>query len=114
MEEIKLHELRAVLSRRAKALSDAAIEADGEVPADAEKSLMRLRALVDICHSLQPSGRKRWPVAAVLGATLVLLSSLLFIRVPETEIELEVKASEVSFDRFRKPVSLRAIRVRWL
>jgi hypothetical protein len=40
----------------------------------------------------------RWPIAALLGVTLVIASILFFARVSETEIDLDLLVSEMSFE----------------
>jgi hypothetical protein len=93
--EIRLKDL---LSRQTKAVSDKAIQDNGQVSADKVDALEHLAKLVQIgetAHS--PSPRRRWPVVAVLVGTLLIVSILFFMRVSETEIELDVALSEVDF-----------------
>jgi hypothetical protein len=67
------------------------------------ESLERSRRLV-----VRPK-RSLWPVAALLVGTLLVVSTLLFARVGETEIELEIDATEVSFSLTRRDLILRDV-----
>ena len=88
---------RDLLIRQAKAMRDEVIQSGGQVSAEKLATLQRLARLAELCNAAPPLPRKRWPVAAALGLTLVLVSILLFVRVPVTEIELDLALSEVSF-----------------
>ena len=78
-------------------MRDEVIQSGGQVSAEKLATLQRLARLAELCNAAPPLPRKRWPVAAALGLTLVLVSILLFVRVPVTEIELDLALSEVSF-----------------
>lgn len=98
MSRFKKDRLQGQLLRQAQLASDDAIRADGHVSTEQMETLERLARLVQICDSVHPSlPRKRWPIAAILGSTLLIVSALLFIRVSETEIELDLALSEVEF-----------------
>lgn len=97
MQRTHKEQLRDLLYRQTKAVSDGAIQASGQISAEQIEALERLARLVDICNVAQPPPRQRWPMVAALGFTLVIVSGLLFARVSETEIELEAALSEVSF-----------------
>ena len=89
---------RDLFRREVNAVADEAVRSGGDVPSEKLEALGRLARLVDLFHAAQPaSRRKRWPVAAAFGATLLITSILLFARVRSTDIELDVTASEVSF-----------------
>jgi hypothetical protein len=91
-------QLRDMLSRQIQAASDEAVRSGGQVSAEQVETLGRLARLVDLHQSAQPpSARKRWPVAVALGSTLLVVSLLVFARVAETEIELDLALSEASF-----------------
>jgi len=91
-------QLRDFLRQQVQAASDEAIRSGGQVSAEEVETLGRLARLVDIYQAAQPPPtRQRWPIIVVLGGTLLLVSALLFARVAETEIELELALSEVSF-----------------
>ncbi len=90
--------LRALLKERAQAVSDEAFENGGHVSEEHVADLERLGRLVKVYELAQePPRRKRWPMAAALGATLLIASLLLFARVPRTDVELELAVSEVGF-----------------
>jgi hypothetical protein len=89
--------LRERLRRKAEETGRAA-EADGDVPPDALDSLSRLARLVEIRErATPPVPPARWPVATLLAGALLLVSLLLFLRVSETDVELELTLSEVGF-----------------
>jgi len=96
--EATVDQLRDLLRRQAEAASAEAVRAGGEVAAERVEALGRLARLVEIRQAAQPPrARRRWPAAVALGTTLLVVSVLLFARVPETEIELDLKVSELSF-----------------
>jgi hypothetical protein len=88
--------LRALLSGRAKAAADRALDGGGIPPAELEE-LERLSRLLELSESAEPTVKKRWPLAAALAATLLVVSILLFMRLPATEVELDLTTSEVGF-----------------
>lgn len=91
-------QLRDLLLQRVEAASKEAVRSGGQVPAEEVEALGRLARLVDLNEAVrQPPARRRWPVVLALGVTLMLVSLLLFVRVAETEIELDMALSEVSF-----------------
>jgi hypothetical protein len=91
-------QIRNILLHRARAVRDDAIETDGAVPADELRALERLSRLVQLCEAARPPAtRKRWPIVVALGITLVIVSVLLFSRVSETEVELDLTTSGVGF-----------------
>lgn len=91
-------QLRDLLGQQVQAASDEALRAGGHVSAEQLEALGRLARLYELYQAAQqPSTRKRWPVAAALGSTLLVVSILLFARVRETEVELDLALSEVSF-----------------
>jgi hypothetical protein len=96
--EATADQLRELLRRQVQAAGDEAIHSGGQVPAEQVEALGRLARLVEIHQAAQPARvRKRWPVALLFLATLLVVSILLFARVRETEIELDLAVSEVSF-----------------
>ena len=90
-------QLRNLLYRQAQAVSDEAVRSDGQVSAERIEALSRLARLVELHTVAQPPTRRRWPLVVVLGSTLLLVSLMLFARVRETEIELDLALSEASF-----------------
>jgi hypothetical protein len=59
-------------------------------------NLKRLAQITKFSDVAKPP-RKRWPVLALLGIILLTLSVLLFSRVSQTEIELDIETSGVGF-----------------
>jgi hypothetical protein len=76
-----------------------AVESEGQISADRVEALERLARLVNLQGTITKSSpaRKRWPIALALGSTLLIVSLMLFARVDETEIEMVLAVSEVSF-----------------
>jgi len=90
--------LRNLLNQKAKAASDAVLDSDGCISSSTVGALRRLAQLAEICdRAAPPRPPKRWPVALTLGVTLAMVSILLFARVSETEIELDLMLTEVCF-----------------
>lgn len=91
-------QLRDLLRRQVQAASDETIHSGGQISADQVEALSRLARLVEIHQATQPARkRKRGPAALLFGSTLLIVSILLFARVRDTEIELDLAVSEVSF-----------------
>ena len=91
-------QLRDLLGRQARAAGDEAVRSGGQVSAEHLESLGRLARLIELHEAAHPAaGRRRWPVVAVLAFTLLVVSLMLFARVSETEIELDLALSEASF-----------------
>jgi hypothetical protein len=74
-----------------------ALRTQGEVSADRLASLGRLTQLVEMVERADPPFHTRWSVRGVALATLVLVSVLLFARMPSTQIALELRLSELTF-----------------
>ncbi|MEK6373850.1 MAG: hypothetical protein AABO58_14275 [Acidobacteriota bacterium] len=89
--------LRELLRRKAREIGDEAAKHDGVVPPDQLDALNHLARLVEVREKAFPSISPRWRIAAVLAGTLVLVSLLLFLRVRETEVELQLAVSEAGF-----------------
>ena len=89
--------LRRLLRRQAAEVAGEAAEAGGHVPPEKLDQLERLARVVELCGGEAPKARKRWPMAAVVGGTLVLVSLLLFTRVAKTEVELDLALDELGF-----------------
>jgi hypothetical protein len=88
--------LRALLAKQSDDAAADALETGGQVSAERLEGLGRLARLVELRDATIPA-RSRWTVPLVALATLAGVSVLLFARVSTTEIELELKVSEVSF-----------------
>jgi len=74
------------------------IDEDGHFSKKELESLEEVSRLIDIYDKTQTElNSKRWLFPVLLLITVSLLSILLFARVSETEIELDIKVSEVAF-----------------
>jgi hypothetical protein len=93
-----LDTLRALLWKKIQDASHEAISGNGGPSKETLDELDRLARLVEARERARPARRSsRWSLAIVAGLTLLLVSLLLFLRVPETEVELVVTASGVGF-----------------
>lgn len=92
-------ELRRVLKARSDAAAEAALKSDGHVAPDDLAEIEHLARLLDVRSrpADAPAPQRSWHIAVLLAATLLVVSVLLFARVPETAIELDVHATEVGF-----------------
>ena len=91
-------ELRRLLKARSAAAVESAVRSGGEISAAEIEQLERLTSLIDLRTRAEPPKQQRsWRLVALLAATLLVVSVLLFAHVAETAIELQVQASEVSF-----------------
>ena len=98
MPHKKEHDLDSLLSSRARAAVEHALRSGGEVAKDEIDTLDRLARLAELQRvTAPPERRRRWPVIGLAVATLAMVSLLLFARVPQTEIELDVQVTEVGF-----------------
>ena len=90
--------LRELLRARVRTAIKETLDADGQVHPEHVKDLEELARLVHIADAArQPPRRKLWPIAATLIGALIVVSALLFVRVPETEVELDLTAEEIGF-----------------
>jgi hypothetical protein len=89
--------LEALLSRRTAAAAEQARRSDGNVDQEEIDRLTRLARLIELRNAKAPAQSRSWMLAILAGATLVLVSVLLFARVGATEIELEVTATDIGF-----------------
>jgi hypothetical protein len=90
--------LRRLLLDRTSAAVEKTMQAGGEIAEDEIAALGRLARLVELRRAAEPPAPRRvWPLVALGAGTLLIASLLLFARVGETEIELEIGATEVSF-----------------
>ena len=94
----KADTLRELLVREVVATSDAVLASGGHVDADRIAALERLARLVELRSSVKPPlARRRWPVVAAFLVTLVIATVMLYGEVPETDVELGLRATEISF-----------------
>jgi hypothetical protein len=89
--------LRALLVRQTEEVSADALRNGGTVPEERLDELSRLSRLLEMRDTATSPLRWRWLVPLVAVVTIACLSVLLFVRVSSTEIELELKASDLSF-----------------
>lgn len=103
-------QLRNLLQEQAKKLSEEAVQSEGEVPEDQVEKLERLAQIVEICEKTKPpKARRRWPVGVILGITLLIVMVLLSIKIPKTEIELDLTMTEVRFELSKSVILADAI-----
>jgi hypothetical protein len=69
----------------------------GQVAAEQLESMARLRDLIELGRRLTPQRRKRWPIVVTLVFALVATSFLFFDRMRSADVEMDVKASAVTF-----------------
>lgn len=90
--------LRALIRERAAAATIAAAKSGGAIAAEELRAIEDLARLLRIHDSMKPPPRRsRWPVAVMLGVTLLLSTLLLFVPRGRTRVELDLRLSEVSF-----------------
>ena len=96
MRERKRDPLRELLDREIEAFTAEASRDAGNLSAQRIERLGQLARLIEIRNSSRPKPRN-WGAALVLMCTLAVVSVLLFARIPETDIELDVSLAEASF-----------------
>ena len=98
MTDARPEHLRRVARAKSDALANAALESSGKVRAEDVEELDRLVRLIELQVKLEPPKPQRtWLLAALLATTLLVVSTLLFARVRETTIQLDLKLTEVGF-----------------
>jgi hypothetical protein len=70
---------------------------EGEIPADQLEAINRLERLVEVRDKTFATPPPRWRIVVVLAAALLVVSLLIFLRVHETEVEMQLVVSEVGF-----------------
>ena len=91
-------QLKKLLQDKAEALGEEALQKKGRLPDEQIEELEQLDKLLEIHKKLAPpKNRKRWPVALILGICLAIVSVLLFVRLPKTEIELNASLTDLHF-----------------
>jgi hypothetical protein len=88
--------LRDLLRKRLADVLKGAAGKSGEIPADHLSSIERLSKAIKLADELKPPPRRWTPVLGLLAA-LLLVSSLMVIRVSETEVTLELAVTDLSF-----------------
>jgi hypothetical protein len=89
--------LRELLKRELDAFSTDSTGADANISPGRIEMLNNLAKLVETRDSLQPRPRNWWP-PLILAGTLIIVSVLLFGRVRETDIELEISVAQLDFE----------------
>ena len=90
-------QLVQLVAERTFSTIEQAVRSGGQVAQGEIDALNRLARLVEIHAASKTSPRRFWPLPTMLATTLLVVSGLLFARCGETEIELDVRASEVNF-----------------
>ena len=101
--------LRQAIEQQSLALS-ARVESGKPLSADELAQLELLSRLKTIRDDVAPSRKSWWPAVA-LAVTLAVLSALLFIRVPETDVELDLAVTELDFNLARDQAVWEPMRV---
>jgi hypothetical protein len=109
MSKAEKDPIRELLRRQTNALSKK-VEGGESVSADELAEVGRTLRLIEFRDAAAPP-RRNWWAAGVLAATLAILSVLLFVRVSETEVELDLTISGVRFSLSRDQVIAGAMRV---
>ena len=101
-----MQNLRTLLYNEAKKLSENAAQTPESVTKEQVEQLERLARLAELAEKTAPKPKpKRWPTVIILAATALIVSLLLFFRVPSTKIEMEMGLSECQF-RLSKQAAL--------
>jgi len=89
--------LDSLLSARARQAVEQALRSGGDIPQADIEQLNRLARLAELQRTAVQQPRRPLLVVVLAVATLVIVSVLLFARVRQTEIELDVNATEFGF-----------------
>jgi len=90
--------LQELVRQNTRRLMDEALKSGGQISQTDLDNLNRLERLHEIQVASTPTtARARWPIPVLLGVTLVVISMLLFARRAETDIELDLLLSGVTF-----------------
>jgi hypothetical protein len=99
-------DLRRLVAAKSAAATEAALDAGGSVSQEQIEELNRLTRLLELQQRPESQAKGPWPVALLLLATLLGVSVLLFARVRETAIELEIDATQVTFQLATRQILL--------
>jgi hypothetical protein len=92
-------DLRTLLAERVRAVTRAAVRSGGRVDAEEIEALARLARLAEIARAAEPPARpRRWPMVALVLASVGAASALVFLPMPATDIELSAAVSAVRFE----------------
>lgn len=89
--------LKALLAKATAEAAEHALSGATPVPAERLEELGRLARLIELREDAVTVPPRRWPTAFLVGGTLVLVSLLLFVRLPTTVVELDLLVSQLSF-----------------
>jgi hypothetical protein len=89
--------LRRLLARQADEAAAEALQSEGQVSSERLDQLGRLERMVELRDTAAAKAASRWTVPILAAGALAAVSAVLFGRVRTTEIELELKVSELSF-----------------
>jgi hypothetical protein len=104
--------LEPLLAARTAAAAKQARASGGDIPQEELDRLERLAKLITLQKDTAPrKSAGPWPLAGLALATLLVVSTLLFARVRSTEIELDVKATDVGFSLPSQQVLLENVRL---
>ncbi|MCP4404560.1 MAG: hypothetical protein GY801_45570 [bacterium] len=97
--------LRKFLHSEAQKLGVEAYQKPDTLSEDALARLERLERVVKLYESTIPKIKpRRWPTIVTLAATSLMISLLLVLRVPSTEIELDIRVNELQFTLSKQTV----------
>ncbi len=95
---MSIQQLRKFVHTEAEKLSKTAFEQPDAVNDEQVERLERLAQIVTLSEKTGPKIKpKRWPTIVIMAATTLVVSALLFFRVPTTDVELDLTLSEVQF-----------------
>ncbi len=91
-------QLRKLVHSAAEKLSQEAVQKPEAVTGEQIEQLERLSQIITLCETTRPRLKpKRWPTIVIMAATSLLVSVLLFFRIPATEVELDLTLKELQF-----------------
>lgn len=94
--------LRHLVSQRLASIRRAALASGGQLNTTQIEELEQLACAMEVAeHAEHKQPPRRWPLAAALLMTLLIVGVLVFSRVWTTQIELDVMVNEVRFDLSR-------------
>ncbi len=98
MNDKKFSKLDDLLENKIETVSDEALKSDGKISSEKVENLRRLLEIMEVAGVAQKVQTRRLILASILLGTLVTVSILLFGRVSETEIELDISVSQLAFE----------------
>jgi hypothetical protein len=99
-------ELRRLVAAKSAAATEAALGSGGSVSPEQIEELDRLTRLLELQPRSESAQTRRWPLVVLLLTTLLGVSLLLFARVRETAIELEIDATQATFQLATRQILL--------